>query len=192
MSCLSAEKIYMYLEKELSPPEEKRVERHLSRCLKCRNALEERKFFLQAVEGLPSWQVPANFSQQVMDRIFPVKVSLWEWLSALAGGFLTFLLALTICILATGQNLASLFLSLQQTIWGTIKNSSLVLIKFFKVISVFLTTVRQLLESLFKGLLQMLTVFSLELQILLISILILASFLIIYGMRRKFLIGEKQ
>jgi len=192
MSCLSAEQIYMYLEKELSAPENKKVEKHLSSCLKCRKALEERKFFLQAVEGLPSWQVPANFSQQVMDRIFPVKVSLWEWLSALAGGSLTFILALTIYILATGQNLASLFLSLQQTIWETIKNSTLVFIKFSKVISVILTTARQLLESLFKGLLQMLTVINPELQILIISILILASFLIIYGMRRKSLIGEEQ
>jgi hypothetical protein len=192
MSCLSAEQIYTYLEKELSASENRKIEKHLSSCLKCHKALEERKFFLQAVEGLPSWQVPANFSQQVMDRIFPVKVTLWGWLLALAGGFLTVILASTICILATGQNLSSLFLSLHQTMWETIKNSFLVFIKFFKVISILLTTTRQLLESLSKGLLQILTVIHPEFQILIIVIFILASFLIIYGMRRKFLFGEKQ
>jgi hypothetical protein len=192
MSCLSVEHIYMYLEKQLSASENKRIEKHVSSCLKCQKVIEERELLLQAVESLPSWKVPSNFAQQVMESISPVKVSWWSWLSTLAGGFLTFLVAFTIYILATGQNVSSLFISLYQIFWGQIKNSSLVFIKFFKVISALLLTVRQLLESLFKGLLQILTIIKPEVQILIVVIFILASFFIIYGVRRKFMIGEKQ
>ncbi|NIM91894.1 MAG: hypothetical protein GTO17_13210 [Candidatus Aminicenantes bacterium] len=191
MSCLSVEQIYMYLERQLSASENKIIEKHVASCLRCQKVLEERKLLLQAVGNLPSWQVPSNFSQQVMENISPVKVSLSSWLSALAGGFLTFIVAFTIYILATGQNMASLFISLQQTLWEQIKNSSLVFIKFFKVISAILSTVRQLLESLFNGLLHLLTVIKPEVQILIIVTFILLSFLFIYGMRRKFLFGEK-
>jgi TRAP-type mannitol/chloroaromatic compound transport system permease large subunit len=144
------------------------------------------------VESLPSWQVPSNFARQVMENISPVKVTWWSWLSALAGGFLTFIVAFAIYILATGQSVSSLFISLHQTLWGQIKNSSLVFIKFFKVMSAILLTVRQLLESLFKGLLQILTVIKPEVQILIVVTFILASFFIIYGARRKLLPGEKQ
>ncbi len=191
MSCLSMEQIYMYLEKQLSAPENKIIETHVAGCLRCQKVLEERKLLLQAVGSLPSWQVPSNFSQQVMENISPVKVSLWSWLSALAGGFLTFIVAFTLYVLATGQNLSSLFISLNQTLWEQIKNSSLVFIKFFKVMSVILSAARQLLESLFKGLLQILTVIKPEVQILIIVTFILLSFLFIYGVRRKFLLGEK-
>jgi len=192
MICLSVEKIYMYLEKQLSAPESERAEKHLSSCLRCRKVLEERKFFLQAVERLPSWQVPSNFAQQVMDNVSPVRVSLWSWLSALAGGFLTFSLAFAVYVLATGQNLSSILISLHQFLWGQVKDSSLIFIKFFKLISAILFAARQLLESLFKGLLEILTVIKPEVQILIIVISILGSFFIVYGVRRKFLIGEKQ
>jgi hypothetical protein len=191
MSCLPVEQIYMYLEKQLSAPENKMIEKHVASCLRCQKVLEERKLLLQAVESLPSWQVPSNFARQVMENISPVKVSLWSWLSALAGGFLTFIVAFTLYILATGQHVSSLFISLHQALWGQIKNSSLVFIKFFKVISAILSTVRQLLESLFKDLLQILTVIKPEVQILIIVTFILVSFLFIYGVRRKFSLGEK-
>jgi TRAP-type mannitol/chloroaromatic compound transport system permease large subunit len=143
------------------------------------------------VESLPSWQVPSDFAQQVMENISLVKVSLWSWLSTLAGGFLTFVVAFTVYVLATGQNVSSLFINLHQTLWEQIKNSSLVFIKFFKVMSAILSTIRHLLESLFKGLFQILTVIKPEAQILIIVTFILVSFLFIYGVRRKFLLGEK-
>jgi hypothetical protein len=192
MSCLSVEQIYMYLEKQLSTPENKRIEKHVGSCLKCQKVLEERKFLLQAVEGLPSWQVPSNFAQNVMERLSPTKVSWWGWISALAGGFLTFVMAFIIYIVVTGQNLSSLLINLYQALWEQIKNSSLVFIKFFKVMSVILSTVAQLLKSLSQGLLQILTVIKPEAQILIIVIFTLISFFIIYGIRRKFLVGEKQ
>lgn len=191
MSCLPVEQIYAYLEKQLSAPENKMIEKHVANCLRCQKVLEERKLLLQAVESLSSWQVPSNFARQVMENIFPVKVSLWSWFSTFAGGVLSFIVAFSVYILATRQNVSSLFISLNQTLWEQIKNSSLVFIKFFKVMSAILSTARQLLESLFKGLLQILTVIKPEVQILIIVTFILVSFLFIYGVRRKFLLGEK-
>jgi len=192
MKCLSVEQVYLYLEKQLSASEKISIENHVASCSKCQKLLEEREYLLLAVDSLPSWQVPSNFAQQVMHSISPVKATLWGWLSALVGGFLTFVVTCMIYILATGQNVSTLLINLLQTIWGQIKSSSLIIIKFFKLISVILTTISQLLESLSKGLLQILTVIKPEVQILIIAIFILASFFIIYEARRKFLLGEKQ
>lgn len=192
MKCLTVEQIYLYLEKELASSENKSVEQHLASCLKCKDALEERRFFHQTIESLPSWQVPSGFTQQVMDRIFPAKAPLWGWLAALAGGFLTFIITLGIYLLATGQNLSSIFINFSQNLWAQMKNLSLVFIKFFKLIYVILKIIRELIEHILSGFLQISTIIGPEVQIPITIILVLTSSFIIYGIRRKILIGEKQ
>lgn len=192
MKCLTIEQIYLYLEKELASSENKSVEQHLASCLECKDALEERRFFHQTIESLPSWQVPSGFTQQVMDRIFPAKAPLWGWLAALAGGFLTFIITLGIYLLATGQNLSSIFINFSQNLGAQMKNLSLVFIKFFKLIYVILKIIRELIEHILSGFLQISTIIGPEVQIPITIILVLTSSFIIYGIRRKLLIGEKQ
>jgi hypothetical protein len=192
VKCLTVERIYSYLEKELSSSESKSIRQHLAGCLKCRKALEERRILHQTIEGLPSWQVPSGFTQQVMDRIFPAKAPLWGWLAALAGGFVIFILSLGIYVLATGQNLSSIFINFSQTLWLQIKNLSLVFIKFFKLIYIILKIIRELIEHIFSGFLHISTILGPEVQIPITIILILSSSFIVYGIRRKLLFGEKQ
>lgn len=192
MRCLTIEQIYLYLEKELSSSENKSIRQHLVSCLKCREALEERRILHQTIERLPSWQVPSGFTQQVMDRIFPAKVPIWGWLAALAGGFVIFILSLGIYVLATGQNLSSIFISFSHTLWVQIKNLSLVFVKFFKLIYIILKIIRELIEHILSGFLHISTILGPEIQIPITIILILASSFIIYGIRRKLLVGEKQ
>lgn len=192
MKCLTIEQIYLYLEKELTSSENKSIEQHLTICSKCEEALDERRLFHRAIESLPAWQMPSGFTQQVMDRIFPVKVPIWGWLTALAGGFLAFILTLGIYLLATGQNLSSIFINFSQTLWTQIKNLSLAFIKFFKLIYVILKIIRELVEHILSGFLQISTILGPEVQIPIIIFFILVSSFIVYGIRRKFLVGEKQ
>ena len=190
MRCFTLQQIYLYLEKELAPSENQKIEEHLRRCSKCKKSLEERRFLLKAVESFPSWQVPPGFTQQVMDKIFLTKVSFWRWLAVSAAGFLTFILSTFIYLKTTGQNLSSLSINLYHILWDQTKNISLILIKLFKLASLSLKILYQLGQLILKGFLQLTTVVSPEVQILIITILIIITTLI-YGMGRKFLTGEK-
>lgn len=62
MNCLRINQIYLYLEGELSPAENKSIEEHLSSCLICKKAVKERKLLLQASRSLPLWNTPPDFS----------------------------------------------------------------------------------------------------------------------------------
>lgn len=192
MNCLLIEQIYLYLEKELSSPEKKKIEYHLTRCLKCRKALEERKILLQAAESLPSIEAPSDFTQRIMNRIFPAKVSIREWLLAFSLGFTIFLATSFIYLLASGQSLSSLFISLFHSRWNQGINISLIFAKLIKLISISLSTIRQILEALLHALSMLTTIISPEIKIIIITITLILTTFLIYGLRKKLAIGEKQ
>lgn len=191
MKCLNIEQIYLYIEKELSLGENKKIEEHLTICPKCKKALEERRLLLQATESLSLWQTPPDFTQQVMARIFPAKVSLKAWLGAVSTGFVSLILALFIFFLATGQNLSSLALSFYDTILNLIRNFSPIFVKLIKLASLFLKILQQLSEYIIKGFTLLTTIISPEIQIIIITITIILIASSIYGIRKKLLVGEK-
>lgn len=191
MKCLNIEQIYLYIEKELSLGENKKIEEHLTICPKCKKALEERRLLLQATESLPLWQTPPDFTQQVMARIFPAKVSLKAWLGAVSAGFVSLILALFIFFLATGQNLSSLALSFYDTILNLIRNFSPIFVKLIKLASLFVKILQQLSEYIIKGFTLLTTIISPEIQIIIITITIILIASSIYGIRKKLLVGEK-
>ena len=191
MKCLNIEQIYLYIEKELSLGENKKIEEHLTICPKCKKALEERRLLLQATESLPLWQTPPDFTQQVMARIFPAKVSLKAWLGAVSTGFVSLILALFIFFLATGQNLSSLALSFYDTILNLIRNFSPIFVKLIKLASLFVKILQQLSEYIIKGFTLLTTIISPEIQIIIITITIILTASSIYGIRKKLLVGEK-
>lgn len=191
MKCLSIEQIYLYIEKELSPAQNKKIEEHFSTCLKCKNAFEERRFLLQAAESLPLWQTPPDFTQQVMTRIFPAKVSLSAWLAAASAGFVSTILALFFFFLVTGQNFSSLLASLNQALWYFVRNISLISVKLFKLASLFVKILQQFSEYLIKGFTLLTTIVSPEVQIIVITITIILVASSVYGIRKKLLVGGK-
>jgi len=69
MNCMDPDRIYLYLEEELSAQEKHLVEAHLLICDTCRRAVEERRFFLEAANSLPEAELPADFSRQVMKAL---------------------------------------------------------------------------------------------------------------------------
>ena len=191
MKCLSIEQIYLCIEKELPLSENKKIEEHLATCRKCKNALEERRHLLQASENLPLWQTPPDFTQQVMARIFPIRVPLSAWLTAAYAGFGSIILAIFILFLVTGQNFSSLLTSLNHSLWNFVRNLSPVFMKLFKVASLFVKTLQQFFEYIIKAFASLTTIISPQVQIIIITIAIILIAFSIYGIKRKIFIGEQ-
>jgi len=191
MKCLTIEQIYLYIEKELSPSENKNVESHLKVCSKCQKALEERRLLSQAAESLHLWETPPDFTQQVMARIFPSKVSLPAWLGTLATGFASMVVCFFILTLVTGQNLRSLLLSFTEAVFDFIKYLIPLFVKVLKLASVLVTIAQRFAEFLLKGLTVLTSIISTEVQIIIISTTIILIVSSIYFLRRKLLFGEK-
>lgn len=191
MKCLSIGQVYLYIEKELSAPENKKIKEHLRTCPKCRKALEERRLLLQAAEGLPLWQIPPDFTQQVMTQIFPVKVPLSAWLKAASAGFISIIIVLFIYIMATGQNFSGLLINLNNTLWNLVKNFSLIFVKLFKLASIFVKMLQQFIGFLIKCFTWLTTIISPQVQIIIITVTIIFIVSSIFGIKRKLLIGEK-
>lgn len=191
MKCLSIEQIYLYIEKEVSLSEGKKIEKHLAACRKCKNALEERRPLIQAADNLSLWQAPADFTQQVMARIFPIRVPLSAWLTAAYAGLGSISLAIFILFLVTGQNFSNLLTSLNHNLWNFIKNLSPVFVKLFKIASLFIKALQQFFEYIVKAFSAFTAIISPQVQIIIITIAIILIAFSIYGIKRKILIGEK-
>ena len=191
MKCLGIDQVYSYLEKELSSEENKKIEEHLATCLKCKNALEERSLLLQAADSLPLWQIPPDFTQQVMARIYPDKVTVRQWLTAVAVGTSSIVATLLAFFILTGQNLTTFLSSITHTLWNLVRNIAIIFIKLFKIASLLITVARQLVEHLFENFARLTTLIRPEVQISIITFSILLFTFLILGIRRKILIGEK-
>jgi hypothetical protein len=191
MKCLGIDQVYSYLEKELSSEENKKIEEHLATCLKCKNALEERSLLLQAADSLPLWQIPPDFTQQVMARVYPDKVTLRQWLTAVAVGTSSIVATLLAFFIFTGQNLTTFLSGITHTLWNLVRNIAIIFIKLFKIASLLITVARQLVEHLFENFARLTTLISPEVQISIITFSILLFTFLILGIRRKILIGEK-
>ncbi|MEE9390533.1 MAG: zf-HC2 domain-containing protein [Candidatus Aminicenantaceae bacterium] len=191
MKCLGIDQVYSYLEKELSSEENKKIEEHLATCLKCKKALEERSLLLQAADSLPLWQIPPDFTQQVMARVYPDKVTLRQWLTAVAVGTSSIVATLLAFFIFTGQNLTTFLSGITHTLWNLVRNIAIIFIKLFKIASLLITVARQLVEHLFENFARLTTLISPEVQISIITFSILLFTFLILGIRRKILIGEK-
>lgn len=191
MKCLGIDQIYLYLEKELSSEEKNKIEEHLSVCLKCKNAFEERSLLLQAADSLPLWQPPPDFTQQVMAKIYPDKVTLREWLTAVAVGFSSVIAALFAFFMITGQNLMTFLHSSSHILWNSVKNVALIFAKLFKLASLLINIIGQLAGYILENFARLTSLISPEIQIIIITFSIILFTSIIIGIRRKILIGEK-
>ena len=191
MKCLTIEQIYLYIDKELSAAQNKKIEEHVTTCPKCKKAVEERRLLAQAAESLPLWQTPPDFTQQIMARIFPAKVSFFAWLAAASAGFASIIVALFTFFLVSGQNLSGLIVSLNHTLWNFVRNLSLFFVKLFKLAFLSLKILPQFFGYIIKGFVSLTTIISPQVQIIVITITIILIAFFIYQIRRKILIGEE-
>lgn len=156
MSCFNLERLYAYLEGELSSAEKQDVESHLATCQKCRDAVAERKRMLEAIDSLPAFDVPPDFAKGVMDRISiapaKAKVTIFGWLAAGAAGFLALIAALSIFALVSGQNLIQFFIRLNHGLWSYVKDAAFMLVKIGKYLMLAFKVVHELLGKILESL----------------------------------------
>jgi len=191
MSCLHIDQIYLYLEGELSPKDNRSIKDHISSCDKCQKAVEERKRLLEASQSLPVWETPKDFTPRVLAYIFPKKITLRDWVVTAAIGLSSAVLAFFVVYLISGQNLADLFLNLNRTALNLFRDIVVVLVKAAKLISVGIHLILKIISLLLKGLASFTTILNPELQIGLIVLTVIITALLLFGAKRKFLAGEK-
>ena len=191
MGCLTIEQIYLFLEGELSPQEVQTIHAHLESCPRCRKAIDARRSLVQAVDSLPRFKVPPDFTQQVMARIFPEKAPLRAWIKAIAGGLSSMVFAFFLYYIFSGKNLAEVFVSLNQFFLSAFRTLSTGFVKAFKLIWHLIDLVMQFFSFLLKGFSQLTTIVRPEVQVAVIALILLVSALLFIGVRRKLMMGEK-
>lgn len=191
MSCLQIEQIYLYLEGELPEAEVGPVQAHLDQCADCREAFEERKSLLAAFHSLPDISIPSDFSFQVMNRLAPQRLPFGKSLAMAAMGAFTIILALLLVFIYSGQSMVNFLVTLNQSIFSGIQNLTVAGVKAFKLISLFIRVVYQFFGFLGDIFSQFTQILSPEFQISLILASVVFSALAYYGIRRKFMLGEK-
>ncbi len=191
MSCLRIDQIYLFLEGALSPEENLAIEKHISSCMSCRQAVEERRLLIQASESLPVWKTPPGFTQHILDRIFQPKTSLRQWIVTASIGLSSSVLAFFAIYLVSGQNLAKLLINLNRSALALFQNAVVILAKTAKFISSSLEVIFQILTVLLKGLASLSSLFNPELQIIFVILAVIVSFFLLYGLKRKLFAGEK-
>ncbi|MFC2169143.1 anti-sigma factor family protein [Acidobacteriota bacterium] len=191
MKCLQIDQIYLYLENELPASDVKKIDTHLSSCTKCRQAVEERRFLLEAAENLPVLETPSDFSRQVMARIFPEKAAFRIWQTAVVAVFSSATLTILAFIGLSGQNLPDFLVSILHALITHLRTLSLFLAKIAKLTSIALKIFLQFTEFLIKGFARLTSIISPEAQIFLFTLTVILFFSFLYGMRRIFLFGVK-
>lgn len=191
MNCLRIDQIYLFLEGELSPKEYRSIEDHISSCEKCQKAVEERKLLVEASQSLPVWETPQDFTQRVLARIFPKRITLRDWVVTASIGLSSAVLAFFAVYLISGQNLAELFINLNRTVLKLFQNIVVVLVKTAKLISVGIQVILKLASLILKGFASLTTILNPELQIGLIALTVVFTALLLFGAKRKLLAGEK-
>ena len=191
MSCLKIHLIYLYLEDELPEGERESFEKHISSCESCQILLEDRKKMMQAVETLPPLEMPADFTQQVMARVFPKVSTVRIWLAGLATAFSLMMFLFLAVYLQSDFSLSGMFVRLNSGLWAFVKNLSVFMVKLFKIASVISAILVQFVSFVFKTLTSLTTLIRPELQIFLITLTIIFSISALYMMKRKIWTGDK-
>jgi anti-sigma factor RsiW len=191
MNCLRVDQIYLYLEGELAPKENRSIKAHISSCEKCKKAVEERNILVEASQSLPEWEVPQDLTQRVLAYIFPKRITLRDWVVTAAIGLSSAVLAFFAVYLVSGQMLADLFFNLNRTALNLFQNIVVLAVKAAKLISVGIQIVIKIISLIIKGLGSLSTILGPEVQVGLILVTAVITALLLFGAKRKLLAGEK-
>ncbi|MGB6864465.1 MAG: zf-HC2 domain-containing protein [Candidatus Aminicenantaceae bacterium] len=191
MSCPTERQIYLYLEDELPVDERESIEKHISFCVPCKILLEDRKMMMQAVETLPPLDMPADFTQQVMAKVFPRVSSVRIWVAGSATAFSLMMFIFLAIYLQSDISFSGVFVRLNSSLWAFVKNLSVFVVKLFKIASVIFEILIQFASFVLKTLASLATLIRPEFQIILITLTVVLSISLLYMMRRKIWTGDK-
>lgn len=190
MSCLDISRIYLYLENELSSQEEKIIERHLADCPRCRRAVEERRFLLEAVSRLPEPELPEDFSKLVMKALPASRGRALGWLTAVSSTLAAGALMWLTVFLLSGDTLSKSLIGLNDLLWTQVRSFALIFVKTFKLVSLLLKLCIRFSELLFKGFASLTTILSPEVQVLLAVLTVVISAGLFLGFKRMIIREE--
>ena len=191
MSCLHIDQIYLYLERLLPPSEIKKLKEHLDSCLKCREAVEERKLLLQASKTLPLLETPPYFTSEVMARIFPPKNTLAVWLTTVAVSFLSIVLAFALYFILTGENSINLAIRLGDFLLDALRGTSVFFIKIAKLIILLGKITFQFINFLTSIFFHLTKIITPEGQIILAVLSLILFISLFWGVKKKLITGVK-
>jgi len=190
MICLSLDRLYRYLDRDLSPEEAAEVEVHLSACARCRERAEERRALSQAASSLPELELPDGFAKAIMGRIIRAEAPHKSWLVILGVGLGTLGIGLGALILASGRSAAGLLLGFGRGSLQSVQDVFVLLVKFFKLLLLAVKILPDLAGTALRGLSRVSG--SLPAEILAVAavvVLILMSSLLV-GFRRRLFVQD--
>lgn len=191
MGCLTIKQMYLFIENELVSDESKKIQNHLNTCEKCRNLVEERHILVDAAESLPPFELPPNFSEQVMAKIFPGSLPLRVWIRATTGGLSAIILAFFLFYVFSGKNLAELFISVNKFLLPALRALSTGAVKTLKLVWHLTNIVAQFIDFALKGFGKLTTILSPQVQIGIVTLALIAFMFIFFMVRKKIMFGEK-
>jgi len=191
MSCLRVAEIYAYLEDDLLPERRADIATHLKLCPKCRRAVEERRYLTEAALSLPALEVPADLAHRVMARISSPASSLPVWLTAFIVGLSSLGLLCLLLILSGGKSAFAILAGFNHSILIYLKNSTVWLAKAMALLASVGKVIQTLAVALFKGISLLTTLTSPGVQILALTMTLVAFISLYLALKKKLLPGEK-
>jgi predicted anti-sigma-YlaC factor YlaD len=138
MMC-SPEKIYAYLENELSRQESALLEAHLQKCSACIQHLEQSRTLFNEIEHLPDLRSPESFEDQIIERTYDDLTMTFqnpaERRRALVAGSLLSIAAIMLLSLPTVVNYVLVFLSGIRAVGGIVWNAAHVVLQGLSLIA---------------------------------------------------------
>lgn len=191
MNCLRLADIYLYLENGLDPAAVREADEHLALCPGCRSAFEERRALMDAVAGIPDLAIPPDFAGRILARIPPDGSSRFGGRVAFIIGLSSFFLGGLACVILTGQSLPGFLIDANRSAWSALRDASLVFIKFAKLTVLGLDLFIKFISEIGKGLVRLGALISPEVYAACFLLFLALAALLVAGLRRMFLYGEK-
>ncbi len=189
MKCLEINKIYDYLEGEISSEERIEIEKHLSVCPTCSRILRERKILLESIKEIPKIEPPPDLVNKIMDKIIGPRIS-WVkvFIYSLSISFIFSLFSI-ILLKVTKESVSSIFLNFTNSLLNTIRYVTIFLAKLMKVITLIFKVLEQIIGD-FVVLLKSMSSLELKLQIMVIltTIILTGLIFILYFPFKKILV----
>ena len=189
MKCLEINKIYDYLEGEISSEERIEIEKHLSVCPTCSRILRERKILLESIKEIPKIEPPPDLVNKIMDKIIGPRIS-WVkvFIYSLSTSFIFSLFSI-ILLKVTKESVSSIFLNFTNSLLNTIRYATIFLAKLMKVITLIFKVLEQIIGD-FVVLLKSMSSLELKLQIMVIltTIILTGLIFILYFPFKKILV----
>ncbi len=191
MNCLKIGEIYDYLEGNLPPAQQAELERHLSACPRCEEAVVARRLIEQAASTLPDLELPPDFSRRVMATILHQEGPLPRWFAALVVGLSSLGLVCFLLAISGGGAGLTFVSGFLRFFLAYFQNATVFLAKVMILLSSAGKTLRLILSAMAKCFSLLHNLISPEVQAIILISAVALFITLYFGLKKKLLSGEK-